>query len=83
MPIDRHMRPVALLLAVAAIATPAARQAVPDPVVVVETNLEARMRDGVVLRADVYRPVVAGRRPALLQRTPCSGGRPARRATSP
>lgn len=72
MPIDRHMRPVALLLAVAAIATPAARQAVPDPVVVVETNLEARMRDGVVLRADVYRPVVAGRRPALLQRTPYS-----------
>ena len=72
MPIDRHMRPVALLLAVAAIATPAARQAVPDPVVVVETNVEARMRDGVVLRADVYRPVVAGRRPALLQRTPYS-----------
>ncbi|MBK8250059.1 MAG: CocE/NonD family hydrolase [Gemmatimonadetes bacterium] len=40
--------------------------------VVVEKNLEARMRDGVVLRADVYRPRTDGRRPALLQRTPYS-----------
>lgn len=39
---------------------------------VVEKNLEARMRDGVVLRADVYRPVTNRRLPALLQRTPYS-----------
>jgi len=38
----------------------------------VEKNAEARMRDGVVLRADVYRPAAPGRYPALLQRTPYS-----------
>lgn len=40
--------------------------------VVVEQNVEARMRDGVVLRADVYRPDAPGRFPVLLQRTPYS-----------
>ncbi|HJS75479.1 MAG TPA: CocE/NonD family hydrolase, partial [Vicinamibacteria bacterium] len=40
--------------------------------VVVEKNIEARMRDGVVLRADVYRPEEPGRYPALLKRTPYS-----------
>ncbi len=35
-----------------------------------ERNLEARMRDGVVLRADVLRPGREGRFPALLVRTP-------------
>ena len=34
------------------------------------------MRDGTVLRADVYRPLAAGRFPALLQRTPYSKNRP-------
>ena len=38
----------------------------------VERNVEAAMRDGVVLRADVYRPDMPGRFPALLQRTPYS-----------
>lgn len=38
----------------------------------VERNVEARMRDGVLLRADIYRPVATGRYPALLQRTPYS-----------
>jgi putative CocE/NonD family hydrolase len=42
--------------------------------VAVEKNLEARMQDGVVLRADVYRPETAGRFPALLKRTPYSKG---------
>ena len=40
--------------------------------VVVEKNVEAEMRDGVVLRADVYRPDVDARFPVLLQRTPYS-----------
>ncbi len=40
--------------------------------IVIERNVAARMRDGVVLRADVYRPSTADRRPALLQRTPYS-----------
>jgi putative CocE/NonD family hydrolase len=42
------------------------------PAVIVEKNVAARMRDGVVLRADVYRPDVPGRFPVLLQRTPYS-----------
>ncbi len=40
--------------------------------VVIEKNVAATMRDGVVLRADVYRPAASGRRPVLLQRTPYS-----------
>jgi hypothetical protein len=44
----------------------------PVPSIVVEKNVEAKMRDGVILRADVYRPDVPERLPALLQRTPYS-----------
>jgi uncharacterized protein len=33
-------------------------------------NVEAKMRDGVTLRADVYRPKAVGRYPVLLVRTP-------------
>jgi uncharacterized protein len=40
--------------------------------VVVDRNVEAVLRDGVVLRADVYRPDSPGRFPVLLQRTPYS-----------
>ena len=40
--------------------------------VVVAKNVEATMRDGTVLRADVYRPDATGRFPALLRRTPYS-----------
>jgi putative CocE/NonD family hydrolase len=43
-----------------------------SPGVRVEKNVEARMRDGVILRADVYRPDTQRRLPALLQRTPYS-----------
>ena len=45
--------------------------------IVVEKNLGATMRDGVVLRADIYRPSGAGRYPVLLQRTPYSKHDPA------
>ncbi len=38
----------------------------------VESDVGAGMRDGTVLRADVYRPDAAGRYPVLLQRTPYS-----------
>jgi putative CocE/NonD family hydrolase len=38
--------------------------------VIEDTNLTARMRDGVVLRADAYRPDGADRVPAILVRTP-------------
>jgi putative CocE/NonD family hydrolase len=46
--------------------------ALAQPRIIVEKNVPARMRDGVVLRADVYRPDSAGRLPVLLQRTPYS-----------
>ena len=38
--------------------------------VTVESNVPAEMRDGVVLRADIYRPNGAGPFPVLLTRTP-------------
>ncbi len=38
--------------------------------IVVDRNVQAKMRDGVTLYADVYRPADPGRYPALLMRTP-------------
>jgi putative CocE/NonD family hydrolase len=38
--------------------------------IIVDYNVPATMRDGVVLRTDVYRPAREGKYPALLQRTP-------------
>ena len=38
--------------------------------VVVEPNVAAKMRDGVTLRADIYRPKAEGKFPVLLVRTP-------------
>jgi len=38
--------------------------------VIVERNVPATMRDGVVLNADVYRPDAPGRFPVILERTP-------------
>jgi uncharacterized protein len=38
--------------------------------VVVEHGVKVSMRDGVVLRADIYRPKADGKYPVLLQRTP-------------
>ena len=38
--------------------------------VVVEHNVAAKMRDGVTLRADIYRPRAEGKFPVLLERTP-------------
>jgi putative CocE/NonD family hydrolase len=38
--------------------------------VVFERNVKVVMRDGVVLRADIYRPQAEGKFPVLLQRTP-------------
>lgn len=40
------------------------------PAVVVDRDVAVRMRDGVVLRADVWRPVGDGRVPVLVYRTP-------------
>ncbi|MGH9735308.1 MAG: CocE/NonD family hydrolase [Candidatus Acidiferrales bacterium] len=38
--------------------------------VIIDHNVPARMRDGVILRADVYRPKADGKYPVLLTRTP-------------
>src|SRR5580692_7521127 len=38
--------------------------------VIVERNVAAKMRDGVTLRADIYRPKAEGKFPVLLVRTP-------------
>ncbi len=38
--------------------------------VVMHSAVEAKMRDGTVLRADIYRPKAEGKFPVLLQRTP-------------
>ena len=38
--------------------------------VTVERGVTAKMRDGVMLRADIYRPKAEGKFPVLLQRTP-------------
>ena len=39
-----------------------------------EADVEATMRDGVVLRADVYRPDVDDKFPVILERTPYNKG---------
>ena len=38
--------------------------------VVIQRAVETKMRDGVILRADIYRPKAEGKFPVLLQRTP-------------
>src|SRR5882672_8118510 len=38
--------------------------------VIIERGVTATMRDGVVLRSDIYRPKADGKFPVLLQRTP-------------
>lgn len=38
--------------------------------VMTERGVSATMRDGTVLKADIYRPKASGRYPVLLQRTP-------------
>jgi putative CocE/NonD family hydrolase len=43
-----------------------------NPDVIIESNIPATMRDGVVLRADIYRPAIDGKFPVLLLRTPYS-----------
>ncbi len=43
-----------------------------DTRVIIDHNVPSTMRDGVVLRADIYRPAREGRYPVLLQRTPYS-----------
>jgi len=54
----------------AALILPARAAAAEEHEIVVERNVAAKMRDGVTLRADVYRPKAEGKYPVLLVRTP-------------
>src|SRR5258708_9547426 len=56
------MRPLFLFLAIPLFAQPYR--------VVVQTGVGAKMRDGVTLRADVFRPDDPGKFPVLVERTP-------------
>lgn len=56
-------------MAMVSLAAGVARAAPTNPVTV-ETGVAVKMRDGVVLRADIYRPSTDGRFPVLLERTP-------------
>ena len=59
-----------LFLAAASEHTPASRAEADKYEVTVERNVAAKMRDGVTLRADIYRPNADGQFPVLLVRTP-------------
>ncbi len=66
------MRKNALLFAACAIGallSASARAASQYPITY-ERNVPVKMRDGVILRADIYRPAADGKFPVLLQRTP-------------
>jgi len=52
----------------------ASRDSEPVHKVVVEKNLAMRTRDGVALKADVYRPDASGKFPVLVMRTPYDKG---------
>ncbi len=54
----------------AAMFSPARTVAAENFGVTVERNVAAKMRDGVTLRADIYRPKAEGKFPVLLLRTP-------------
>ena len=41
-----------------------------EPTIVIEKNVPTPMRDGTILRADVFRPAASGKYPVILQRTP-------------
>ena len=61
----------ALILAFIYVATAANLvQAAESYSVTLQTGVEAKMRDGTILRADIYRPKAEGKFPVLLERTP-------------
>src|SRR5438477_981760 len=64
-----HMRNVILLSILLVLSASPSRAQESYPVTT-ERAIEATMRDGTVLRADVYRPKAQGKFPVLLERTP-------------
>jgi len=60
----------ASVILLAAVAFPPPRP--PSNDILIENRVPVRMRDGVVLYADVYRPAGEGKYPVLVSRTPYS-----------
>jgi putative CocE/NonD family hydrolase len=58
------------LVPVSALSQGASMAAAPPARIVVEKNVAMQTRDGVTLRADIYRPAAEGNFPVLLTRTP-------------
>jgi putative CocE/NonD family hydrolase len=69
--------PLAALLFTALVAAQAAAPAPEAYPVSVQTNVRVKMRDGVSLVADIYRPKAEGKLPVLLTRTPYNRKDPA------
>ena len=66
-----YLRKTALCFAILGLMLTASRlQSAESYEVTIDHGVAARMRDGVILRADVYRPKSAGQFPVLLERTP-------------
>jgi putative CocE/NonD family hydrolase len=63
-------RTAALLAGLLTITLTLSGRATQDAAVVTELGVQVKMRDGVTLRADIYRPKEDGKFPVLLQRTP-------------
>ena len=60
----------AFLALAASIGLDAQQTTAANGAVIIERNVPAKMRDGVILRADIYRPKAEGKFPVLLTRTP-------------
>jgi putative CocE/NonD family hydrolase len=61
---------IALLALICLPATASPNAAAEPYAVIFESRVAVKMRDGVTLRADIYRPAADGKFPVLLQRTP-------------
>ncbi|HEV2206569.1 MAG TPA: CocE/NonD family hydrolase, partial [Candidatus Acidoferrales bacterium] len=60
----------ALFALVLSVSLEAGQTTAANGAVIIEHNVPVRMRDGVILRADIYRPKADGKYPVLLTRTP-------------
>jgi putative CocE/NonD family hydrolase len=64
------VKSMALLPAICVILATSLLHAVESYEITIERGITATMRDGAILRADIYRPKADGKFPVLLQRTP-------------
>jgi len=63
-------KPASYVLFVSMALVPSLCLAIDPPTLTVERGVAVKMRDGTILRADIYRPNVPGKFPILLTRTP-------------